>query len=60
MHPFRSNSPAAYLDRKYSLYQRAVQSPKGDISWMVKFFREYVGGRVGGVETTQAGCRVSS
>lgn len=41
-----STAPAANLDTKYPLYQNAVQSPKGDISWLVKFFRLYVGGRV--------------
>ncbi|GAB4817447.1 hypothetical protein N2152v2_004493 [Parachlorella kessleri] len=33
------------LNKKYNLYQDAVQSPKGDISWFLKFFRQYVGGR---------------
>ncbi|KAG6541615.1 hypothetical protein Mapa_017008 [Marchantia paleacea] len=30
---------------KHALYQRAVQSPKGDISYLQKFFLNYVGGR---------------
>ncbi|KAK9829668.1 hypothetical protein WJX72_007255 [[Myrmecia] bisecta] len=33
---------AAY-DRKHRLYQQAVQSPKGDISYMLRFFRENIG-----------------
>lgn len=31
---------------KFSLYQQSVQSPKGDISYLQKFFLTYVGGRV--------------
>ncbi|CAI5510801.1 unnamed protein product [Closterium sp. Naga37s-1] len=31
---------------KFVLYQRAVQSPRGDISYLLKFFLNYVGGRV--------------
>ncbi|XP_074556025.1 uncharacterized protein LOC141811855 isoform X2 [Curcuma longa] len=31
---------------KFHLYQLSVQSPKGDISYMQKFFLMYVGGRV--------------
>ncbi|XP_039121656.1 uncharacterized protein LOC120258347 [Dioscorea cayenensis subsp. rotundata] len=31
---------------KFELYQRSVQSPKGDISYMQKFFLMYVGGRM--------------
>ncbi|KAI3951083.1 hypothetical protein MKW92_044997 [Papaver armeniacum] len=30
---------------KFSLYQESVQSPKGDISYLQKFFLMYVGGR---------------
>ncbi|XP_078181841.1 S-adenosyl-L-methionine-dependent methyltransferases superfamily protein [Carex rostrata] len=30
---------------KFHLYQLSVQSPKGDISYLVKFFLMYVGGR---------------
>ncbi|KAL7154059.1 hypothetical protein ABFS83_04G209800 [Erythranthe nasuta] len=30
---------------KFSLYQQSVQSPKGDISYLQKFFLMYVGGR---------------
>ncbi|KAF8403257.1 hypothetical protein HHK36_011358 [Tetracentron sinense] len=30
---------------KYLLYQQSVQSPKGDISYLQKFFLMYVGGR---------------
>lgn len=31
---------------KFLLYQQSVQSPKGDISYMQKFFLMYVGGRL--------------
>ncbi|XP_073157319.1 uncharacterized protein [Henckelia pumila] len=31
---------------KFLLYQQSVQSPKGDISYLQKFFLMYVGGRV--------------
>ncbi|OVA03585.1 hypothetical protein BVC80_1651g92 [Macleaya cordata] len=31
---------------KFSLYQESVQSPKGDISYLQKFFLMYVGGRL--------------
>ncbi|KAL6537919.1 hypothetical protein OROHE_012206 [Orobanche hederae] len=34
------------IPSKYSLYQQSVQSPKGDISYLQKFFLMYVGGRV--------------
>ncbi|KAG8387505.1 hypothetical protein BUALT_Bualt02G0028100 [Buddleja alternifolia] len=34
------------LPSKFSLYQQSVQSPKGDISYLQKFFLMYVGGRV--------------
>ncbi|WOG87708.1 hypothetical protein DCAR_0206939 [Daucus carota subsp. sativus] len=40
-----SNVVAA-LPSKFSLYQQSVQSPKGDISYLRKFFLMYVGGRV--------------
>ncbi|KAI3523278.1 hypothetical protein L1887_01338 [Cichorium endivia] len=33
------------LPSKFSLYQQSVQSPKGDISYLQKFFLTYVGGR---------------
>ncbi|KAK6119855.1 hypothetical protein DH2020_046402 [Rehmannia glutinosa] len=33
------------IPSKYSLYQQSVQSPKGDISYLQKFFLMYVGGR---------------
>eukprot|EP00850_Spirogloea_muscicola_P002653 SM000010S04291 [mRNA] locus=s10:731897:733900:- [translate_table: standard] len=33
-------------DNKHTLYQRAVQRPRGDISYLLKFFLMYVGGRV--------------
>ncbi|CAM6110856.1 unnamed protein product [Calypogeia fissa] len=33
------------LFNKHALYQRAVQKPKGDISYLQKFFLNYVGGR---------------
>jgi hypothetical protein len=28
---------------KFALYQDAVQAPQGDVSWMLRFYREYVG-----------------
>ncbi|KAJ7947976.1 S-adenosyl-L-methionine-dependent methyltransferases superfamily protein [Quillaja saponaria] len=31
---------------KFLLYQQSVQSPKGDISYLLKFFLMYVGGRL--------------
>ncbi|EPS73852.1 hypothetical protein M569_00915, partial [Genlisea aurea] len=31
---------------RFSLYQQSVQSPKGDISYLLKFFLMYVGGRI--------------
>ncbi|KAG9455069.1 hypothetical protein H6P81_007973 [Aristolochia fimbriata] len=31
---------------KFDLYQKSVQSPKGDISYLMKFFLLYVGGRL--------------
>ncbi|CAA3027151.1 Hypothetical predicted protein [Olea europaea subsp. europaea] len=34
------------LPSKFSLYQQSVQSPKGDISYLQKFFLMYVGGRL--------------
>ncbi|KAL9659276.1 hypothetical protein QQ045_024081 [Rhodiola kirilowii] len=34
------------LPSKFSLYQQSVQSPKGDISYLLKFFLMYVGGRL--------------
>ncbi|WVZ02431.1 hypothetical protein V8G54_023237 [Vigna mungo] len=34
------------MPSKFLLYQQSVQSPKGDISYMQKFFLMYVGGRV--------------
>ncbi|KAK2643618.1 hypothetical protein Ddye_025381 [Dipteronia dyeriana] len=33
------------MPSKFLLYQQSVQSPKGDISYMLKFFLMYVGGR---------------
>ncbi|KAJ8499209.1 hypothetical protein OPV22_009761 [Ensete ventricosum] len=36
---------AAAAPSKFHLYQLSVQSPKGDISYMQKFFLMYVGGR---------------
>ncbi|KAK0601937.1 hypothetical protein LWI29_028902 [Acer saccharum] len=32
------------MPSKFLLYQQSVQSPKGDISYMLKFFLMYVGG----------------
>lgn len=34
------------LPSKFHLYQRSVQSPRGDISYLQKFFLMYVGGRL--------------
>lgn len=34
-----------HIPSKFSLYQQSVQSPKGDISYLQKFFLTYVGGR---------------
>ncbi|XP_031473687.1 uncharacterized protein LOC116246122 isoform X1 [Nymphaea colorata] len=39
------SSPIDPPPSKFSLYQQSVQSPKGDISYMRKFFLMYVGGR---------------
>ncbi|XP_019178843.1 PREDICTED: uncharacterized protein LOC109173979 isoform X2 [Ipomoea nil] len=43
-----NNSSASTNDMpsKFMLYQQSVQSPKGDISYLQKFFLMYVGGRV--------------
>ncbi|KAM7272966.1 hypothetical protein ACFE04_027630 [Oxalis oulophora] len=38
--PLSNNMPS-----KFQLYQQSVQSPKGDISYLQKFFLTYVGGR---------------
>ncbi|PAN27468.1 hypothetical protein PAHAL_5G082700 [Panicum hallii] len=37
---------AGSMPSKFHLYQLSVQSPKGDISYLQKFFLMYVGGRV--------------
>uniref|UniRef100_A0A1D1XDR3 Uncharacterized protein n=1 Tax=Anthurium amnicola TaxID=1678845 RepID=A0A1D1XDR3_9ARAE len=37
---------AATAPSKFHLYQKSVQSPRGDISYMQKFFLRYVGGRM--------------
>ncbi|XP_078434836.1 S-adenosyl-L-methionine-dependent methyltransferases superfamily protein [Wolffia australiana] len=34
------------LNSKFNLYQRSVQSPRGDVSYMQKFFLMYIGGRM--------------
>ncbi|KAL9296863.1 hypothetical protein ACSQ67_022759 [Phaseolus vulgaris] len=34
------------MPSKFLLYQQSVQSPKGDISYLQKFFLMYVGGRI--------------
>ncbi|KAI4334255.1 hypothetical protein L6164_018966 [Bauhinia variegata] len=39
-------NPSNEMPSKFLLYQQSVQSPKGDISYMQKFFLVYVGGRV--------------
>ncbi|GAQ87004.1 hypothetical protein KFL_003250070 [Klebsormidium nitens] len=41
-----ASTEGSSTENKHALYQRAVQSPKGDISYLVKFFLTYVGGRV--------------
>ncbi|WJX50067.1 hypothetical protein P8452_36425 [Trifolium repens] len=38
--------PSHDLPSKFLLYQQSVQSPKGDISYLQKFFLMYVGGRM--------------
>ncbi|KAJ1286304.1 hypothetical protein BS78_03G343400 [Paspalum vaginatum] len=38
--------PAGSMPSKFHLYQLSVQSPKGDISYLQKFFLMYIGGRV--------------
>ncbi|XP_050369050.1 uncharacterized protein LOC126787171 [Argentina anserina] len=37
--------PSNDIPSKFLLYQQSVQSPKGDISYLQKFFLMYVGGR---------------
>lgn len=44
-HP-QNQSKDDLIPSKFSLYQQSVQSPKGDISYLQKFFLMYVGGRV--------------
>lgn len=39
-------NPSNDIPSKFLLYQQSVQSPKGDISYLQKFFLMYVGGRV--------------
>ncbi|WRX33545.1 hypothetical protein QQP08_026032 [Theobroma cacao] len=38
--------PSTEMPSKFLLYQQSVQSPKGDISYLQKFFLMYVGGRL--------------
>ncbi|XP_062083091.1 uncharacterized protein LOC133789300 [Humulus lupulus] len=38
--------PSTETPSKFLLYQQSVQSPKGDISYLQKFFLMYVGGRL--------------
>ncbi|KAH9659943.1 hypothetical protein KPL70_024048 [Citrus sinensis] len=38
-------NPSTDMPSKFLLYQQSVQSPKGDISYLQKFFLIYVGGR---------------
>ncbi|PON50306.1 S-adenosyl-L-methionine-dependent methyltransferase [Parasponia andersonii] len=38
--------PSTEIPSKFLLYQQSVQSPKGDISYLQKFFLMYVGGRL--------------
>ncbi|KAI3408608.1 uncharacterized protein J3R85_020202, partial [Psidium guajava] len=40
-----SRSTSLDIPSKFLLYQQSVQSPKGDISYLQKFFLMYVGGR---------------
>ncbi|XP_074294944.1 uncharacterized protein LOC141622825 [Silene latifolia] len=40
-----NNHIKTLIPSKFSLYQQSVQSPKGDISYLQKFFLMYVGGR---------------
>ena len=35
----------AGLDRHLTLYQDAVQSPKGDISYLLSFYGQYIGSK---------------
>ncbi|XP_021278272.1 uncharacterized protein LOC110412131 [Herrania umbratica] len=39
-------NPSTEMPSKFILYQQSVQSPKGDISYLQKFFLMYVGGRL--------------
>ncbi|KAK8641357.1 hypothetical protein V6N13_010768 [Hibiscus sabdariffa] len=39
-------NPSMEMPSKFLLYQLSVQSPKGDISYLQKFFLTYVGGRL--------------
>ncbi|KAM3692856.1 hypothetical protein ACB098_08G119000 [Castanea mollissima] len=41
-----AENPSKNMPSKFDLYQQSVQSPKGDISYMQKFFLMYVGGRL--------------
>ncbi|KAL0053618.1 hypothetical protein WJX82_008407 [Trebouxia sp. C0006] len=41
--PAKTAAPSTGVLDRHELYQKAVQSPAGDISYMVKFFRQYVG-----------------
>ncbi|KAL9273023.1 hypothetical protein AKJ16_DCAP13495, partial [Drosera capensis] len=46
---FEGENPSPSGDNvpsKFMLYQQSVQSPKGDISYLCKFFLMYVGGRM--------------
>lgn len=43
---YKESSQLGILPSKFSLYQQSVQSPKGEISYLQKFFLEYVGGRI--------------
>ncbi|XP_052206745.1 uncharacterized protein LOC127811071 [Diospyros lotus] len=45
--PNDQNHPSSIdIPSKFSLYQQSVQSPKGDITYLQKFFLMYVGGRL--------------
>ncbi|GMG98455.1 hypothetical protein Nepgr_000295 [Nepenthes gracilis] len=43
---YQNPSVGNIIPSKFLLYQQSVQSPKGDVSYLQKFFLMYVGGRV--------------
>jgi hypothetical protein len=48
-----NNADLVQVD-KHELYEKAVQSPAGDISYLKRFYRAYVGLRVRGVRVSLA------